>query len=61
MKVKCKHCGRELMRARTTKRTNGWTHVKVDGQTITEACRINPVTLADARGTTYAEPAEVAA
>jgi hypothetical protein len=56
----CKHCGGKLVRCRTTERAKGWAHeaVVVNGHrhTLSEACRINPETLADARGTTYAEP-----
>lgn len=61
--VVCRHCGGELVRAKTTARTKGWAHKHVqiapgNLSPLEEACRINPVTLAEARGTTYAEPAD---
>ncbi len=63
--IVCKHCGGELVQLppENTVRTNGWAHksvaIRPDWESpLEEPCRINPKTLNNARGTTFAEPLE---
>jgi hypothetical protein len=57
----CRHCGKPvtfLGLDKTTKRTKGWAHDEVGDSPWEEPCRINPVTLRNERGTTFAEPSD---